>query len=131
MSDSQFSPELLQFIHAFLWSYDAAVILVFLSRDPERTWTVEEVLSAMGMDPGAAGGVRQHVENFGKAGVLELTEEGGFRVVPVSHPSRAVVEELRMAYDHRPVTLIRAIDSATRSKIQSFADAFKLKRERE
>ena len=48
-----------------------------------------------------------------------------------SQPSRAVVDELRMAYDRRPVTLIRAIDSSTRSKIQSFADAFKLKRERE
>ena len=131
MSDPQLSPELIRFIQTTLPSYDAAVILVFLSRDPERAWTLDQVTSAMGMGSESTEEVRRHMGHFVHVGVLMLSEEGAFRLVPSSHPLRKMVEELRMAYDRRPVTLIRAIDSAERLKIQSFADSFKLKRERE
>ena len=63
-----------------------------------------------------------------KSGVLERSGEDSFRLAT---EARTVVEELRVAYDRRPVTLIRAIDSASRAKIQSFADSFRLKRDRE
>jgi hypothetical protein len=131
MSDVQLSPELIRFIQTTLPSYDAAVILVRVSRDPERAWTAEELAEAMGLDARSAPEVRQLLDHFAQAGVLEIAGEGTFHLVPETGAMRAVVDELRTAYDRRPVTLIRAIDSASRAKIQSFADAFRLKRERD
>jgi hypothetical protein len=131
MSDPQLSPELIRFIQTTLPSYDAAVILVSVSRAPDRTWTAADLSAQMGVDPGSTQHVQQHLEDFARAGVLDRVEPDGFRLQPAGHESRTVVEELRMAYDRRPVTLIRAIDSAARAKIQSFADSFKLKRDRE
>jgi hypothetical protein len=131
MSDVQLSAELIRFIQTTLPSYDAAVMLVRVSRDPERAWTAEGLAGAMGLDASSAPEVRQLLEHFANAGVLEAAGEGTFRLVPETGDLRAVVDELRTAYDRRPVTLIRAIDSASRAKIQSFADSFKLKRDRE
>ena len=131
MSDAQLSLELIRFIQTTLPSYDAAVILVFISRFHDRTWTVDDVVGSMGMDTSAGPEVRRYVDHLVSAGVLEPAEGERFRLVAASEPARKMVDELRMAYDRRPVTLIRAIDSAARSKIQSFADAFKLKRDGE
>ena len=131
MSDPKLSQELLRFIQMAIPSYDAAVLLVTISRQPERTWTVEGLAAVMGVNSGVTLPVRQLLDHFVQSGVLEPSGEGAFLLVPPSHESRAVVEELRQAYDHRPVTLIRAVDSAARAKIQSFADSFKLRRERE
>jgi hypothetical protein len=85
----------------------------------------------MGMGAGSVGDVRSHLEHFGRVGVLDRVREDAFRLVPASHEWSPVIEELRTAYDQRPVTLIRAIDSAARAKIQSFADSFRLKRDRD
>lgn len=131
MSDVQLSPELIRFIQTTLPSYDAAVILVRVSRDPERAWTAESLAETMGLDARSAPEVRQLLEHFAHAGALETAGEGAFRLAPETGDLRAVVDELRTAYDRRPVTLIRAVDTASRAKIQSFADAFRLKRERE
>jgi hypothetical protein len=131
MADVPLPPELIRFIQTTLPSYDAAVTLVFLSREPEREWTAETLTSAMGMGAGSVGDVRSHLEHFGRVGVLDRVREDAFRLVPASHEWGPVIEELRTAYDQRPVTLIRAIDSAARAKIQSFADSFRLKRDRD
>jgi hypothetical protein len=130
MSDAQLSVELMRFIQTALPSYDAAVVLVFLSRAPDRAWTVDTLVDAMGLHQEAVPDVRRLVDDFTRAGVLEHVAEDAFRLVAVEHPAREIVEELRMAYDRRPVTLIRAIDLVSRAKIQSFADSFRLKRDR-
>jgi hypothetical protein len=131
VSDAQLSPELIRFIQTSLPSYDAAVVLVHLSRVPERVWTPETLAQAMGMDVSGANEVHRLLEDFVQSGVLEIAGEGEFRLAPAEHPSRAILDELRIAYDRRPVTLVRAIDAVARTKIQSFADAFRLKRERD
>lgn len=125
MSEPALSPELIRFIQTSLPSYDAAVFLVCVARDPGRDWNLIGLATAVGMDPAS---VTDPVEHLLKSGVLERTGEDTFRV---AEEARAVVEELRVAYDRRPVTLIRAIDAAARAKIQSFADSFRLKRDRE
>ena len=125
MSQPAFSPELIRFIQTSLPSYDAAVFLVCLSRDPGRDWSLDDLAAGLGLDLAL---VTTHVEQFLKSGVLERSGEDSFRLAT---EARTVAEELRVAYDRRPVTLIRAIDSASRAKIQSFADSFRLKRDRE
>jgi hypothetical protein len=127
MSERSLSAELVRFIQTSLGSYDAAVLLVCISREPDLGWTRERLAAALGMDS-TAQPVSEHVEQFLRAGVLEPEGETSFRLAP---GFRDVVEELRVAYDRRPVTLIRVIDSVARAKIQSFADSFKLKRDRD
>lgn len=128
MGDAALSPELIQFIHTALPSYEAAVVLVYVSRETERSWTVEDLVSAIGPESVDAAAARAHVEHFVRMGIFETLPSERFRVL-YREETAPIVEQLRLAYDRRPVTLIRALDSAARAKIQSFADAFRLKRE--
>lgn len=129
MTRADLAPELIQFIHAMVPSYESAVVLVHVSRDPDRVWDVEGVVAEIGPESIAAPAVRQHLDHFLRAGLLGALPEDRFQFQPRSEELRTVVHNLRVAYDQRPVTLIRVIDSAARAKIQSFADSFKLKRD--
>lgn len=128
MAEADLSPELIRFIHATLPSYEAAVVLVYVSREAERSWTLEDLVSAIGPESIDAAAARAHVEHFVRLGILEALSSEQFRFRS-QEEAAAVVAQLRLAYDERPVTLIRALDTAARAKIQSFADAFRLKRE--
>jgi hypothetical protein len=129
MSEFDLSPALIQFIAGALPSYDAAVVLVHVSREPEGVWTVERLVEVIGPESMEIPAARRYMEHFARAGLLEVLREGEYRLGPQSDETRAIIEELRLAYDERPVTLVRAFDSAARAKIQSFADAFRLKRD--
>ena len=54
--------------------------------------------------------------------------EGRFRYSPATRELEAAVGELGRTYNERPVTLIAAIYRIADGKIQSFADALKLRR---
>jgi hypothetical protein len=122
------SPELIDFIRTSLSSYDAAVLLVFMSRHPDRAWSLDEIVSDAGVGPLAPRVARQTLDDLARAGLIAAIDDRfGYR--PASEALRRLVDELRIAYDERPVTLIRIIDSAARARLQSFADSFKLKRD--
>lgn len=128
MAESDLSPALIQFIRGMLPSYDAAVVLVYVSRQPHDAWTVERLVGTIGVESIEPSAARQYLEHFVRSGLLQVLREGEFRFAPPEE-TRGVVQELILAYDERPVTLVRALDSAARAKIQSFADAFRLKRD--
>lgn len=129
MAESDLSPALIQFIHGMLPSYEATVVLVHVWRQPGRAWSVEELVTQIGPAAIDVQAARHHLEQFVRAGLLQERAPSEYGLGPRWEELQTVLEELRVAYDERPVTLIRALDSAARARIQAFADAFRLKRD--
>lgn len=127
MSESPLPPQLLQFIASGLPSYEAAVLLVFVSREPGREWRIEEIAGRIGSDAIPRRELEQYVEHFERTRLLSRTADGVFRFEPASPELEQVVADLRDAYDHRPVTLIRIVRESAHARLRSFSDSFRLK----
>lgn len=110
MEDADFSDEFCRFVQAHLGSVEAAEALIGAARDPEA-----------GLREAGAG---KHAQSLRAGGLLDQTG----RYHPANEELARHVATLVKAYEERPVTLIRLIYALRDRKIQSFADAFKLRR---
>jgi hypothetical protein len=125
MDDVEFSPEFCSFIKANIPSVDAAELLLVFHSKPESSLAPGEAASKLG--PGIAEGeIARRIEAFVAAGIL--ARDGNRYRYRVDSPATDDVERLAQAYRQRPVTLVRIIYALRDSNIQSFAEAFKLRR---
>jgi hypothetical protein len=116
---------LLQFIILCIPTYQAAEVLLFFAAHPDGQWSPEETVVAIRPVVVTVPAMREYLVLFAKTSLLAETD-GEFRYDP-SPELEPCVGELARAYNEKPVTLIRAIYRIADSKIQSFADAFKLR----
>lgn len=110
-------------------SVDAAELLLALARDPQRAWLAGEL--ARSLQPHSTisdADTQRYLDQFQAAGLTVTESDGRRRYRPASDAVAAHVGMLALAYKERPVTLFRVIYALRDLKIQSFADAFKLKR---
>ena len=116
--------DVLQFVRAAIRSVWVLELLLQLHRDPGRAWGVDELIRELRASTGiVAGGLAELVS-------ARLVEENGglYRYKPL--PALAgLVERLAAAYSTYPVAVTQAILSAPSDRIQSFADAFRIKKE--
>jgi len=126
MTERDLPEGLTRFIRSTIPSYDAAVVLLLLSRDPEIAWSVGQIAERTGLTSEI---VRRYSEHFTRAGLLVAVESDKFRFSCDSPELQDDIAALQQAYDQRPVTLVRFIYSSADEKIRSFADSFKLKRD--
>ena len=125
MQDVEFSDEFCRFVQAAIPAVDAAELLLVFHARPGIWLGRQEALSKLG--PGVSpADVDKNLGVFVAQGLLE-TAEGKYRYRAES-PAAPHVETLSQAYMQRPVTLIRVIYALRDSRIQTFADAFKLRK---
>jgi hypothetical protein len=125
VKDFEFSDEFCRFIQTTIPAVAAAELLLILRARRDLALSVEEALEKLG--PGvAAGEAAKYLELFETRGLL-AREAGRYRYRGDSELA-PLVDSLATAYEQRPVTLIRVIYAFRDSSIQSFADAFKLRR---
>jgi DNA-binding IclR family transcriptional regulator len=125
MEDVEFSDEFCRFIQVAIPAVDAAELLLVFHRKPDAAFSAQEAVAKLG--PGIArSDADRYLEVFASRGLLERVE-GKFRYRP-ENEAATHVETLSQAYLQRPVTLIRVIYALRDSRIQTFADAFKLRK---
>jgi len=125
MEDSAFSDEFCRFIQTCVTSVDAAELLLKLSGQPDA-WFEPAVLAGANTAISDAD-LSRYVEQFQAGGLIVIGPDK--RIQYRAGPEQArYVEMLAQAYKERPVTLFRVIYALRDLKIQSFADAFKLRR---
>jgi hypothetical protein len=129
VEDVDFSDDFCRFLQATVPGVDAAELLLLLHSQPERAFSPAEAVAALRVsvtlsEPEAA----RHFAAFETAGVATHDAQGRVKYQPASEALAARVQTLAQAYRERPVTLIRVIYALRDKKIQSFADAFKMKR---
>ena len=129
LEDADFSDEFCQFLQASVPAVEVAELLLFLRRDPARSWTLDEAVAALGASVSLTQEeAARHVETLQSRGLVALDPDRRAQYRPGSETLAAHVATLERVYRERPVTLIRVIYGLRDSKIRSFADAFKLKR---
>jgi len=124
MEDVEFSDEFCRFLKAYIPAVDAAELLILLYRRSQDSFTPEEAVATLG--PGVTvGDAGRYLKSF-VAGNLAEAKEGRYQFRDSEQSS--MVETLVQAFTHRPVTLVRIIYALRDSRIQTFADAFKLRK---
>jgi len=126
MTDADFPEDLCLFISDAIPTIDAAQLLVLLAQDPIRHWKVEDILQELRPTVIAESEIRRCLSLFLARGLVVENQDGRFHYRPTSPDLDATVGALAKAFNQRPVTLIGIIYSR---KIQSFADAFKIKKD--
>jgi hypothetical protein len=129
VEDAAFSDEFCGFLRAAVPTVDAAELLLLLSREAERWWAAGEAVAALAPGTGLreADAVR-YFAVFQANALVAVALDKRVQYRPGFSALAAHVRTLEQAYRERPVTLIRVIYALRDSRIQSFADAFRLKR---
>jgi len=124
VEDVEFSDEFCRFLKTSIPTVDAAELLLLLYGRRQDAFTPEAAVARL--RPGVTiGDTGRSLESFAAGGLAEVAQgRYRFRDSALS----PMVETLAHAFSHRPVTLIRIIYALRDTKIQTFADAFRLRK---
>ena len=120
------SDDLLRFIASSFRSVWALELLLVLKRD-RRVWSRQELVSTMRASELV---VSKALDALVAAG-LAFVEGEAAEYMPINDQVAACVDQLEALYAVRPDAVRRAIVSAATSGATAFADAFKLRKDRE
>lgn len=125
MSDA-LSEDLRAFVVEYVSSVAQLEALLLLRRD-DRAWTLEGLARELRIDVQPARELLTDLCDHGLAACHKPTEE--FRYAPRRAELANLVSRLEQAYEDRRVTIIGLIYSSTGSKVQVFADAFRIRKD--
>jgi hypothetical protein len=125
-------PEEVRFlIQSTVPTIDALEVLLFLARHPGTAWRASEIVNQMQPTVITQTAAAEYIALFEEHGLVVAQEDdaGSFVYGPASPELAEAMAALVLAYNERPVTLIRVVYEVANSKsIRSFADAFKFKK---
>ena len=124
---TELTATLLEFIRSCIPSYQVAEVLLATATHPDRDFTPDEIVEIMRPVQITEASARRSLAALTACGLLRQ-HAGRFAYSP-SPELAPRTQELMRAYNERPVTLIRAIYRNEDRGIQSFADAFKLRKD--
>jgi hypothetical protein len=129
MEDADFSDDFCRFLQTTIPAVDAAELLLLLRRTPETATSVQEL--ARSLRPSVSiteAEAAKYLETFHARGLVAAGPDKRVRYRPASDELRMYGNMLALAYKARPVTLIRMIYALRDARIQTFADAFRLRK---
>jgi hypothetical protein len=106
----------------------AAEVLLFFAAHPDRGFTPEEIVVAIRPTVVTVPAVKEYVALLLASGVI-IETDGLMTYAPATCGVEEAIGQLARAYNERPVTLIGAIYRLADSRIQSFSDSFKLRKD--
>jgi hypothetical protein len=120
------SEQLRKFIQANVRTVWALEILLLLGRSAERSWTVDELNREL---RGSVGLVLDVLGKFEQLGLTTREADQRYRWAPASAELERLSRDLVSLYATHPFTVIKAITEAQTERIQTLADAFKIKKD--
>ena len=118
--------DVLRFIAATFPSVWALELLLALKRE-RRPWTSEQLVTTLRASDLV---VSKALDALVAAGTASVDEQGAV-YLPVNKDVESCVEQVEQLYRSRPNTVRRAIISAATSSATAFADAFRLRKDRD
>jgi hypothetical protein len=117
-----------QFIVQHIESLGQLEVLLLVRQEPERWWRVEEIARALYTPVEICAGV---LADLARRGFLAAGEppEPPYRYQPATSELDGLVDAVAETYRERRVAVITAIYSRPVSKVQTFADAFRIRKE--
>lgn len=127
-SDPDFSDEFCLFLQKCVSNVDAAELLLALFNDRQRSWPTRDLQAQLAPVANLSeADVLRYLDVFQGAALVTRDAEQRAQYRP-SAAHDAHVATLARLYMQRPVTLFRVIYALRDAKINTFADAFKLRR---
>jgi hypothetical protein len=125
---SDLPDDLRRFIAEHLGSIVQLELLLLLAGDSARTWSAEEAAKALYVSPEAAHGF---LEVMRSQGLCQQDPAGSarYRFAPSRPDYEQLTRDLAAVYKERRLTIINLIYASPVQKFQSFADAFRLRKD--
>jgi len=119
-----------RFIAANITSVAQLELLLLLRGERDREWTADEVSRAL---YAAASGMAEQLNDLETKGLLYITHapDERFRYRPRDDELDALIGRMATLYQERRVAVISLIYAEPTDKARSFADAFRLRKEKE
>ena len=133
MAENGITSRVKQFLADHVDSVMHLEVLLLLAGQAGKVWTASELAQQLRIDVAWVDAQLRALVAGGLASVDDAGPGGagpGFRYAPRTAELGATVDELARAYADRRVTVIGLIFSKPVDKIRSFADAFRLRKER-
>lgn len=128
LSEESLSQPVRQLIAERIDSVVQLEVLLLLARDANRAWTPHDVSQTLRIDENWAAGELATLRNRGLVGGTATAEgAAAFRYAPASPELNVLAQELAKAYADRRVAVVAFIFSKPLDKIQTFADAFRIR----
>ena len=130
MSDEGIVQEVRAFIAEHIDSVLQLELLLLLQKKRDRDFDAAGVVQELRIDPAWAAG---QLEALCSAGILACVEAVGVRryhYAPKTPELDAAVQKLDQAYTDRRVSVISLIFSKPTDKLRSFADAFRVRKDK-
>lgn len=126
MADTELPGEVRHLIARHVTTMEQVEVLLLVMRAPERSLTLDELRTELRLQPPAPAPTT--LTSLQDAGLVEreATHPPRYRYAPANDALRRAVQLLAVAYNERPVTLIRLIYERP-NPVQSFADAFRIR----
>ncbi|GAB4193453.1 MAG: hypothetical protein OHK0022_08350 [Roseiflexaceae bacterium] len=120
--------ELKQFVFASFETIDQLRVLLLLHASPERDWLPLAVSTRLYLQPEVA---RTCLDALRQRGFLQAegTTDPRYRYQPANAQLATLVDAVVELDRTRPVTLINLVYARPKGPLQSFADAFKFRKE--
>ena len=99
---------------------------MFLRRSSGSRWTAAQLVQELRASDAI---VTDGLASLQAAGLVTPEAGGTVRYAPASSQLDRLVEQLAQLYRERPMAVTKAIFASPNDKLQSFADAFKLKKD--
>lgn len=128
MVGDEFPTELKQFIAQYIESLAQLEAMLLLHRDPQREWDCDELARELYISADMCGAIVLDLE---KRRLAARNTDGSarFRYASSNAEVDRVVAELAALYRDRRVAVITEIYSRPVKNVQTFADAFRLRKE--
>ena len=126
-NDPDFTDAFCGFLQRCVANVDAAEVLLAIAKEPERSWNIDELRAQLAPDTNMNEAEAQRcLDTLQQCDVVRRDADKRVRYKPLPAHD-AYVAVLARLYLERPVTLFRVIYALRDSKINTFADAFKLR----
>jgi DNA-binding MarR family transcriptional regulator len=124
-----FPDDLGRFLDANVETFEQLEILRLLGEDPQKEWGVADLGREVQAAPQA---VAAHLTALQGRGLLQTVTRGADRFCrhgPATAELEGLLSRLLQVYRERPVTTIKRVYARARTALQSFADAFRIRKE--
>jgi DNA-binding IclR family transcriptional regulator len=101
-------------------------LLVLLRHEPRRTWSVGALVQDLRASVSA---VSEGLAALRKLGLVSIDPQGSYQFEAGSAELEELAHELSELYSRKPRAVMRAILAAPNNQIQTFADAFRLRKD--
>ena len=101
-------------------------LLSLLSQEPHSAWQIEALARQLRATKPV---VTQGLTALAAMGFVAVTEDQAYQLRPASPELAELARELSSLYNRKPRAVLRAIYAAPSDRIQTFADAFRLRKD--